>query len=147
MMDVQNKFLPLRSPRDKPQICKHDDGCSKQVPSASFATGQATDVWEGDRLTLLKPFRPGQSSMRCTWPGTCQSRRAHRRRRLHGDVGSSTLHQGHETLILHDLDEAVHGALVLDTTAGGHHHPPPHRVNGVGHESSSDGDSPPKEEG
>merc|ERR1719209_857274 len=63
------------------------------------------------------------------------------------DVGSSTLHQGHETLVLHDLDEAVHGALVLDTTAGGHHHPPPHRVNGVGHESSSDGDSPSKEEG
>merc|ERR1719209_2419745 len=63
------------------------------------------------------------------------------------DVGSSTLHQGHEALVLHDLDEAVHGALVLDTTAGGHHHPPPHGVNGVGHESSSDGDSPSKEEG
>merc|ERR1719209_2349858 len=63
------------------------------------------------------------------------------------DVGSSTLHQGHETLVLHDLDEAVHGALVLDTTAGGHHHPPPHGVNGVGHEPSSDGDSPSQEEG
>merc|ERR1712079_959907 len=63
------------------------------------------------------------------------------------DVGSSTLHQGHETFVLHDLDEAVHGALVLDTTTGGHHHPPPHSVNGVGHEPSSDGDSPSQEEG
>merc|ERR1712012_442736 len=62
------------------------------------------------------------------------------------DVGSSTLHQGHEALVLYDLQEAVHGALVLGATAGGHHHPP-HRVNGVRHESSSDGDSPSQEEG
>merc|ERR1719209_490066 len=63
------------------------------------------------------------------------------------DVGSGTLHQGHEALVLHDLQEAVHGALVLGTTAGGHHHPPSHGINGVGHESSSDGDSPSQEEG
>merc|ERR1740116_20 len=62
------------------------------------------------------------------------------------DVSSGSLHQRHEALVLRDLEEAVHGALVLDATAGGHHHPPPHGVNGVGHEPSSDSDSPSEEE-
>merc|ERR1719508_180431 len=64
------------------------------------------------------------------------------------NVGTSTLHHGHETFILHNLHSAIHGALVLDTTAaGGHHHAPPDGVNGVGHESSSDCYSPSEEEG
>merc|ERR1712071_568648 len=36
---------------------------------------------------------------------------------------------------------------VLDSATGGHHHPPPDGVNGVGHESRSDGHSPSEEEG
>ena len=31
------------------------------------------------------------------------------------DVGTSTLHQGHETLSLDNLDTAVQGGLVVDT--------------------------------
>merc|ERR1719367_1804192 len=62
------------------------------------------------------------------------------------DVSSSSLHQRHEALVLHNLHEAVHGTLVLDAAAGGHHHPPPHGVDGVRHESCSDSDSPSKEE-
>merc|ERR1719427_747131 len=63
------------------------------------------------------------------------------------NVRSGPLHQGHETLILAHLHKAVHGSLVLNSTSGGHHHAPPHGVDGVGHESSSDGDSPSKKEG
>jgi len=63
------------------------------------------------------------------------------------DVGTSTLHQGHETFILANSGEAVNGALVLDTTSGGHHHAPPDSVNGVGHESRSDSHSPAEKEG
>jgi len=63
------------------------------------------------------------------------------------DVGSGSLHHGHEALVLQDLDSAVNGALVLDTAARGHHHAPPDGVNGVGHEASSDGDSPAQQEG
>merc|ERR1719154_774204 len=63
------------------------------------------------------------------------------------DVGSGSLHQRHESLVLEDLRSAVQGALVLDCTTRGHHHSPSDGVNGVGHESSSDGDSPAEEEG
>merc|ERR1719427_1262854 len=62
------------------------------------------------------------------------------------NVRSGPLHQGHKSLILAHLHKAVHGSLVLNSTSGGHHHAPPHGVDGVGHESSSDGDSPSKEE-
>merc|ERR1711909_214547 len=62
------------------------------------------------------------------------------------DVGSGALHQAHEALVLHDLHSAVDGTLVLDSTTGGHHHPPD-CVNGVGHQASSNSDSPSKEEG
>ena len=44
------------------------------------------------------------------------------------DVGSGSLHHGHEALVLQDLDSAVNGALVLDTAARGHHHAPPDGV-------------------
>merc|ERR1711936_201737 len=52
-----------------------------------------------------------------------------------------------KTLILDDLDETIHGSLVLDSTSGGHHHAPPDGVNGVGHETSCYCDSPSQEEG
>merc|ERR1712024_163557 len=63
------------------------------------------------------------------------------------DVGTSTLHHAHEALVLHDLHGAVDGALVLDSTTRGHHRPPPDCVNRVGHQASSNSDSPSKEEG
>merc|ERR1719308_282769 len=63
------------------------------------------------------------------------------------NVGSSSLHQRHESLVLHDLDSAVNGSLVLDSTTGGHHHTSSDGINGVGHKSSSDGNSPSKKEG
>ena len=44
------------------------------------------------------------------------------------DVGSGSLHHGHEALVLQDLDSAVDGSLVLDTTSGGHHHTSPDGV-------------------
>merc|ERR1712012_1463564 len=62
------------------------------------------------------------------------------------DVGSGSLHQRHESLVLQDLNSAVNGSLVLDSTSRGHHHSSD-CVNGVGHKSSSDGHSPSKKEG
>merc|ERR1719378_918725 len=62
------------------------------------------------------------------------------------DVGSSSLHQGHESLVLEDLSEAIQRSIVLDSTTRGHHHPPSDSVNGVGHESRSDSHSPSKDE-
>ena len=45
------------------------------------------------------------------------------------DVGSGSLHHGHEALVLQDLDSAVDGSLVLDTgTSRGHHHTSPDGV-------------------
>jgi len=64
------------------------------------------------------------------------------------DVGSGSLHHGHEALVLQDLDSAVDGSLVLDTgTSGGHHHTSPDGVNGVGHQAGGDGDGPTQQEG
>ena len=63
------------------------------------------------------------------------------------DVGSSSLHQGHESLVPENLLEAVEGTLVLGSASRCHHHTPSDSVNGVGHESSSDGDTPTQEEG
>ena len=63
------------------------------------------------------------------------------------DVGSSTLHHGHEAFVLEDLDTAVDGALVLDGGTGGHHHTTSDGVDGVGHESGGDGDAPAEDEG
>ena len=62
------------------------------------------------------------------------------------DVGTSSLHHGHESFVLEDVDCAVHGALVFDSLARGHHHTTTNGVNGVGHEASSDSDSPTKQE-
>ena len=81
------------------------------------------------------------------------------------DVGSSSLHHGHEALVLEDLEAAVNGSLVLDTPARGHHHAPPDGVwqgkwsvrvstrrlegltDGIGHQASGDGHSPAEQEG
>merc|ERR1719348_1366071 len=62
------------------------------------------------------------------------------------NVGSSSLHQRHESLVLHDLDSAVNGSFVLDSTTRGHHHTSSDGINGVGHKSSSDGNSPSKKD-
>merc|ERR1712183_970209 len=62
------------------------------------------------------------------------------------DIGTSSLHHGHEAFILQDLGSAVNGALVFDSTARGHHHTPPNSINWVGHKSSSDSHTPAKEE-
>merc|ERR1719461_2139716 len=63
------------------------------------------------------------------------------------DVGSGSLHHGHEAFVLQNLDSAVDRSLVLDTAAGVHHHTSPDGVNGVGHQSGSDGDDPAQQEG
>merc|ERR1719330_2341388 len=63
------------------------------------------------------------------------------------DVGSGSLHHGHEAFVLQNPDSAVDRSLVLDTAAGGHHHTSPDGVNGVGHQSGRDGDGPTQQEG
>merc|ERR1719411_1805244 len=63
------------------------------------------------------------------------------------DVGSSSLHQGHESLVPENLGEAIQRSLVLDSTSGGHHHTPSDGVDGVGHQTSGNCDSPTQEEG
>merc|ERR1719430_1656886 len=63
------------------------------------------------------------------------------------DVGTSSLHHGHEAFVSQDLSAAVNGALVLDAATGGHHHTSPDSINGVGHEPSSNSHSPAEEEG
>ena len=63
------------------------------------------------------------------------------------DVGTGSLHQGHEALVLHDLREAVDGSLVLDGGSGGHHHTTTNGVDGVGHQARSNGDTVTQAEG
>jgi len=63
------------------------------------------------------------------------------------DIGTSALHHGHEALVLHDLHGAVDGALVLDGGSGGHHHTTTNGVNGVGHQTGSDGHTVAQAEG
>ena len=63
------------------------------------------------------------------------------------DVSAGALHHGHEALILHDLHGAIDGALVLDGRAGGHHHTTTNGIDGVGHQTGSDGDTIAQAEG
>ena len=81
------------------------------------------------------------------------------------NVGSGSLHQRHESLVLQDLNSAVNGSLVLDTATRGHHHAPPDGVwqgkwsvrvstrrlegltDGIRHQASGDGHSPAEQEG
>merc|ERR1719308_255593 len=63
------------------------------------------------------------------------------------DVSTSSLHHRHDAFIGQDLSATVNGALVLNSATRGHHHAPPDSINRVGHKSSSDGNSPAKEEG
>merc|ERR1711989_66438 len=63
------------------------------------------------------------------------------------DVGAGALHHGHEALVLHDLNGAIDGALVLDGRSGGHHHTTTDGVNGVGHQAGGDGDTVSQAEG
>jgi len=63
------------------------------------------------------------------------------------NIGARALHQGHEALVLHDLQEAIDGALVLDGGSGGHHHTTTNGVDGVRHQAGSDGDTVSQAEG
>jgi len=63
------------------------------------------------------------------------------------DVGAGALHHGHEALVLHDLNGAIDGALVLDGRSGGHHHTTTNGVNGIGHETGGHGDTVSQAEG
>ena len=55
----------------------------------------------------------------------------------HGPLTSS-LHEGHGSLVLDDLDGTVHGSLVLDSLTRGHHHAPTDRINGIRDQTRSD---------
>jgi len=63
------------------------------------------------------------------------------------DIGTGALHHGHETLVLEDLHTAIDRALVLDGGTRGHHHTTPNGVDGVGHETGSNGHTPAQKEG
>jgi len=56
------------------------------------------------------------------------------------NVGTSTVHERHEALLLDDLREAVEGAAVLLGLARGHHHATTHRVDWVRDEARGDRD-------
>jgi len=63
------------------------------------------------------------------------------------DVSASTLHKGHESFVLDDLEAAVKGGFVENTGSGGHHHSTSDGIDGVGGEARDDGDGPSEEEG
>jgi len=63
------------------------------------------------------------------------------------NVSSSSLHHGHESLVLEDLSSAIQRVLVLDTATGSHHHSSSDGINGVGHKTRGNGDGPAEEEG
>merc|ERR1712183_830546 len=63
------------------------------------------------------------------------------------NVGTGSFHHGHEPFVLQNLDTTVNGAFVLNSTTRGHHHSPSDRVHGIGHKSSSNGNTPAKKEG
>ncbi|TRY75870.1 hypothetical protein TCAL_09361 [Tigriopus californicus] len=63
------------------------------------------------------------------------------------DIGSGSLHHGHEAFVLEDLHTAVQGVLVLHGGTGGHHHATTDGVNGIGHETGGHGHTPAQDEG
>jgi len=63
------------------------------------------------------------------------------------DVSSGSLHHGHEAFVLEDLNGAIHGVLVFDGGTRGHHHSSTNGVNGVGHKTGGNGDTPAEQEG
>jgi len=63
------------------------------------------------------------------------------------DVGTGTLHEGHETLVLDDLLRAIDGTVVLDGATRRHHHASSDGVDWVGDDAGHDGDAPAEEEG
>lgn len=62
------------------------------------------------------------------------------------DVGSGSIHKGHETFSLDDLDEAVDGSVVFNSFSGSHHHSSSDSVDGVGKETGGDSDRVAEEE-
>mmetsp|Transcript_53448 Transcript_53448/g.128715 ORF Transcript_53448/g.128715 Transcript_53448/m.128715 type:complete len:345 (+) Transcript_53448:125-1159(+) len=63
------------------------------------------------------------------------------------DVGTRTLEEGGEALVLQHLLRAVQGAVVLDGGTRRHHHPTADRVQRVGRKASGDGHDPAEGEG
>jgi len=63
------------------------------------------------------------------------------------NVGTSTLHQGHETFILQDLDTTVKGGFVVNTSSGGHHHTTTDGINWVRSKTRNNGNTPSQKEG
>merc|ERR1719309_1431156 len=63
------------------------------------------------------------------------------------NVSTSSFHHGHEPFILHYLDSTVYGAFVLNSATRCHHHASSDGVNGIGHKSSSNSNTPAKKEG
>merc|ERR1712183_1091567 len=63
------------------------------------------------------------------------------------NVGTGSFHHGHEPFVLQNLDTTVNGAFVLNSTTRGHHHSSSDGVNGIGHKSSSNSNTPAKKEG
>jgi len=61
-------------------------------------------------------------------------------------VGTSTLHHGHEALVLEDLLSAIDGTVVLDGATTGHHHSSSDGIDWVGGEAGHDGHRPTEEE-
>lgn len=55
------------------------------------------------------------------------------------NVGASTLHEGHETLGLDDLDCTIHRTLVLDSFTGCHHHTTTDGIDRVRDQTRCDG--------
>lgn len=63
------------------------------------------------------------------------------------DVGTGTLEEGLDTLLLGNLDEGLNGRVVLISLTGSHHHSTTDGIDGVGGETSSGGDDPGESEG
>ena len=53
------------------------------------------------------------------------------------NIGASSLHERHGSLVLHDLYSTVNGALVLDRLSGGHHHSSSDRIDRVRYQTGS----------
>ena len=103
----------------------NDAMMQKQDPSLGFATGRHSVMG-----TLALELRLGIGSSPSDIQSlelveTCKHTSAGDAAQ---DVCTSSLHQRHETFILHDLEEAVHGALVFHAASRSHHHSPPHGV-------------------
>ena len=56
-------------------------------------------------------------------------------------VGTCALEEGHEAVVLHHLDGAINGGLVVSSSSRGHHHATTNGIQGVAEDSSNNSDS------